>query len=80
MVNSMNTKNIRNFKNYVVNHLMEKYKMDEFSARKAVRNSYLTIALKLDANTAMHDSIEYWADYIYNEELHGTFSEELKEM
>lgn len=72
----MSAKDIKEFKNCIVRQLVKQYNMDEFSARKAVRSSYLTIALKLDADTAMHDPIEYWAEYIYEEELH----EGLKEM
>lgn len=63
----MNSSDIKLFKNCVVEQLMNQYHLDEFSAKKAVRNSYLTIALKIDAESAMHDSVEYWAEYIYTD-------------
>lgn len=36
-----------------------------FRQKKAIRNSYLVIALKIDVESAMHDSVEYWAESIY---------------
>ena len=58
---------ILEFKKYVVQSLISKYKMDELSAAKAVRNSYLSIALSNDPDYIMHDTVEEWADYIYEE-------------
>lgn len=72
----MEAKNIKEFKDCIIGQLALQYGMDEFSARKAVRNSYLEIALKVDAEEAMHDSVEYWAEYIYNE----SGNEKLKQM
>lgn len=71
----MTSKDIKEFKEYVAEQLMKQYHMNEFSAKKAVRNSYLIIALKVDAESAMHDSVEYWAEYIYNNELNQRIKE-----
>lgn len=79
MVNSMNEKKIREFKKCIVEQMMEMYGINEFSARKAVRNSYLIKALKYDAETAMHNPIEYWCELIHDEEAEAPY-EELKEM
>lgn len=72
----MSKNTIKEFKRLVADGLMRKYGLSEFEATKAVHSSYLAIALKADAETAMHDSIDEWADYIYDEEL----GESLKEM
>lgn len=63
----MNRTEIREFKRFVVDGLMKKYKMDEVSATRAVRNSYLSEALMNDPDYIMHDTVEEWVDYIYHE-------------
>ena len=72
----MGQNKIREYKNYVISQLMCKYGMDEVSANRLVRDSYLAIALKRDAEETMHEPIEYWVDLIYNEET----ERDLKEM
>lgn len=58
---------IKEFKKYVRETLMEKYQMDEIAAANAVRNSYLTKALAMDNGFVEHDTVEEWADFIYEE-------------
>lgn len=67
---------IKEFKKYVAQCLVKQYGMSEIQAFKAVRNSYLSIALKKDPDYVIHDTVEEWADYVYNEKNR----EELLEM
>jgi hypothetical protein len=41
--------------------------MNEIEATRAVRDSYLSYALKMDKDFVEHDTVEEWADFIYNE-------------
>lgn len=63
----MNKADIREFKKFVVACLITKYNMNEVTATKAVKNSYLSKALNLDPDYVMHDTVEEWADYVYGE-------------
>ena len=72
----MNSKEIKDFKKYVVQQIITKYHIDEMTAFKAVRDSYLSQALKRDLDYVMHDTVEEWADYVYNEMI----EEELLQM
>lgn len=67
---------IKEFKRFVRETLVEKYKMDEIAAAHAVRDSYLSKALEMDNGFVEHDTIEEWADIIYE----GMNSEELLRM
>ena len=58
---------IKAYQECVIEQLMKKYHLNELSARKLLRESYLPVALKMDAEETLHDPIEYWADMIYKE-------------
>lgn len=72
----METLQVRNFKRYVIEELVESYGLSEYEAEMAVRGSYLSVALKIDSELAMHDSVEYWAEYVHDELV----DDELQEM
>ncbi|MCD7956483.1 MAG: hypothetical protein LUG93_12200 [Lachnospiraceae bacterium] len=72
----METLQVRNFKKYVVEELVDSYGLTKYEAETAVCSSYLSIALKMDSELAMHDSVEYWAEYVHDELL----DDELQEM
>ena len=63
----MKNAEINEFKKFVRQTLMKKYHMSEIEAQKAVRDSYLSLALKRDKNYVEHDSVEEWADFVYEE-------------
>lgn len=46
---------------------MLEYQMSEIQAHCAVRDSYFSTALRQNPELAMHDSVEEWARFIYNE-------------
>lgn len=58
---------IREFKKFVRETLVNKYHMNEMDAQRAVRNSHLTVALEHDKNYVEHDTVEEWADFIWEE-------------
>jgi hypothetical protein len=58
---------IKEFKHFVRDTLINKYHMNEIEATRAVRDSYLSCALKMDKDFVEHDTVEEWADFIYNE-------------
>ena len=62
---------IKDFKKYVRDTLMRTYHMSEFEAARAVRDSYLSKALVKDKNFVEHDTVEEWAEFIYDE-INGT--------
>lgn len=66
----MKNSEIKEFKKYVCETLMKKYHMTEVEAHRAVRDSYLSLALERDNGYVEHDTVEEWADFIY-EEIHG---------
>lgn len=63
----MNREEIKEFKQNVVDCLVKKHHMTEFEAFKAVRDSYLSKMLKWDSDFVMHDTVEEWAKYIFQE-------------
>ncbi|MBR5596619.1 MAG: hypothetical protein IKW30_04340 [Lachnospiraceae bacterium] len=63
----MTNAEIKEFKKYVKETLMKKYNMNEIEAARAVRNSYMSQALKLDKDFVEHDTVEEWADIIFDE-------------
>lgn len=63
----MTNAEIRAFKKYVRETLVKKYHMNEIEAARAVRDSYMSSALEHDKNFVEHDTVEEWADIIYNE-------------
>lgn len=63
----MTSVQIKEFKKFVKQTLMKTYHMSEIDAQRAVRDSYLSQALKRDKNYVEHDTIEEWAEFIYNE-------------
>ena len=46
---------------------MNKYHMNAVCAFEAVCDSYLSDVLKKDPNYVIHDTVEYWAEFIYKE-------------
>ena len=58
---------INKFKQYVCEELVNTYHMDGISAYKAVKESYLSEALQRDSDYVFHDSVEEWAEFVYNE-------------
>lgn len=63
----MTNAEIKEFKKYVKETLMKKYNMNEIEAVRAVRNSYMSQALKMDKDFVEHDTVEEWADIIFDE-------------
>lgn len=58
---------VREFKGFVKDVLIRQYNMDEVEAHRAVRNSYLSEALRRDKDYVEHDTVEEWAEFIYEE-------------
>lgn len=63
----MTNAEIREFKGFVKETLMREYNMNEVEAHRAVQNSYLSEALRRDKNYVEHDTVQEWAEFIYNE-------------
>lgn len=63
----MTNSEIREFKGYVRDTLVSKYKMNEIEAARAVRDSYLSKALFCDKDFVEHDTVEEWAEFVYDE-------------
>lgn len=66
-VSSMTNAEIREFKSFVKDVLIKQYNMNEVEAHRAVRNSYLSEALRRDKGYVEHDTVEEWAEYIHKE-------------
>ena len=58
---------IKEFKSFIRDTLVREYNMSELEAYRAVQNSYLSKALQRDKDYVEHDTVEEWADIIYNE-------------
>lgn len=67
----------KEFKNLVKKHIMKTYGVSEFDAQIMIRNSYLPTALQRQPQITMHDSIESWAEDIYE---YKDSAEDLKQM
>ena len=63
----MTNAEIKEFKKYVRDTLIKKYHMNEIEAARAVRDSYMSQALRMDKDFVEHDTVEEWADIIYDE-------------
>lgn len=63
----MTNADIKEFKKYVKDTLIRNYCMSEIEASRAVRDSYLSKALATDKDFVEHDTVEEWAEFIYNE-------------
>lgn len=63
----MTNAEIKEFKKFVREILVIKYHMNELEAQRAVRDSYLSVALKRDRGYVEHDSVEEWAEFVYEE-------------
>lgn len=63
----MTNAEIKEFKKYVKDTLIKDYHMNEIEAVRAVRDSYLSKALATDKDFVEHDTVEEWAEFIYNE-------------
>lgn len=63
----MTNAEIREFKKFVRDVLVNQYHMNELEAHKAIRDSYLSQALKRDNGYVEHDTVEEWAEFIYDE-------------
>lgn len=64
---SMTNMEIKEFKKFVREILVKKYHMNEIEAQRAVRDSYMSKALARDKDYVEHDTVEEWADFIYDE-------------
>jgi hypothetical protein len=63
----MTNAEIKEFKRFVRDTLVKKYHMNELEAERAVRCSYLSSALMTDKDFVEHDTVEEWADYVFEE-------------
>ena len=63
----MTNAEMREFKGFVEDTLMREYNMNEVEAHRAVQNSYLSEVLRRDKNYVEHDTVQEWAEFIYNE-------------
>ena len=63
----MTNAEIKQFKRYVTDTLVKIYHMNEIEAARAVRDSYLSRALKNDKDFVEHDTVEEWAEIIHDE-------------
>lgn len=63
----MTNAEIREFKKYVRDTLVKNYHMNEIEAARAVRDSYLSQALANDSDFVEHDTIDEWAEFVYDE-------------
>lgn len=63
----MSSFEVRKFKNYICEYLIKKYGISAKIATDAVQSSVINDLLKEDAEMIMHDSIQYWAEQIWNE-------------
>ncbi len=63
----MTNAEIKEFKKYVRETLIKNYHMNEIEAVRAVQASYLSKALAIDRDFVEHDTVEEWAEFIYDE-------------
>lgn len=63
----MTDSDIKEFKAFILEVLIEKYHLIKSEAQQAINNSYLTKQLNMDKNFVSHDTVEEWAEYIYGE-------------
>lgn len=63
----MTNAEIKEFKKYVRETLIKNYHMNEIEAVRAVQVSYLSKALAIDRDFVEHDTVEEWAEFIYDE-------------
>ncbi len=63
----MTNAEIREFKEFVKDVLIRQYHMNEVEAYRAVRDSYLSEALRRDKDYVEHDTVEEWAEFIHEE-------------
>lgn len=63
----MTNAEIREFKDFVKDVLIRQYNMNEVEAHRAVRDSYLSEALRRDKAYVEHDTVEEWAEFIHEE-------------
>lgn len=63
----MTNAEIKEFKKYVRDTLVKVYCMNEIEASRAVQSSYLSKALVMDRSFVEHDTVEEWAEFIFEE-------------
>jgi hypothetical protein len=63
-------KQAKEYKMKVVECLVNKYKLNEIEAMRAIRDSYLEDSLKFYPNETIHDDIETNADNVYYDYTH----------
>ena len=63
----MTNAEIKEFKRYVQDTLVKKYHMNDIEAARAVRDSYLSRALKNDKNFVEHATVDEWAEFVHDE-------------
>jgi hypothetical protein len=66
-VDCMKSVEIKKFKMYITYYLIIKYKVSEEIANDAVQSSAINKLLKNDAESIMHDSVQFWAEEIWKE-------------
>ena len=66
-MNEMKEEKIKRFKKNIAEHMEEHYGINKKAANNAVQSSVINDLLKEDTEMVMRDSIEYWAEQIWNE-------------
>ena len=61
----MNTSTVKEYKKCVSSILVNKYKLNELEAMRAIRSSYFEESLKISREDTLHTDPEEWADDIY---------------
>jgi hypothetical protein len=64
------TKQAKEYKDKVIECLMQKYGMVEIEAVRAIRNSYLQDSLNIYPEETIHDDIEHNADNVFHDYTH----------
>ena len=66
----MTNAEIREFESYGRDSLVRECHLSGVGAARAVRDSYLSKALAMDKDFVDHDTVEEWAEFIYDEINH----------
>lgn len=65
----MTAKDIKDFKENVIEQIADEYAVSADAARKAVNESFLVKALSIDPEETIHSSIDDWARYVYENHI-----------
>lgn len=55
------------FKECVMDCLMSKYQLSEKDTVECMKNEYFNLVMKIDPEGVLHDSVEFWAEFLYKE-------------